>query len=311
MHRRQYSAQISNAACRDRGITIALQGFMSTNIPESIIMNRLLRLAIVSAMLMLLYAPFSRSVHDACAQEKKKGDLEDFADDFGDEESDDDGDSDDSSDFFLWLFFDNIDDFIQLWGGTPGTAFGPFPSHPYAADDGFMVNADEFRSYFFNTEFSYHYLHENLQSFIFKWETQFAHKSKLSFDVAFYEETVHDDAFSFHKDYLTYWGARYGYAIVRTPQMLVNVEGGIRGFTRNRFHSGPEVALDLQLFPRRPLILETEVAAAYVTGGPLYTVESSIGVALGRFELLAGLRLLKNRSADLLDGFRVGLRIWY
>jgi len=54
----------------------------------------------------------------------------------------------------------------------------------------------------------------------------------------------------------------------------------------------------------------TEVAA-YVTNGWLFTVESSAGILLGRVELLAGLRILKNQSPDLLDGFRVGLRIWY
>lgn len=255
----------------------------------------------------LALTPVTRSF----AQEKKKGDLEDFADDYGEEESSDgDSESDGSAEFFLWLFFDNIDDFARLWGKAPGTEFGPFPGYPYAEGNGFMVPGEEYRSYFFNTEFSYQYLNTNLRSYQFKWETQFVRRSKLSFDLSVYEEALQDD-FGPYKDHLTFWGVRYGYAILRTPNLIANIEGGFRGFYRNSTHGGPEIALDLQLFPKQPLILETELAAAYVSNGPLYTVESSLGVALGRFELLAGLRILKNESSDLLDGFRFGLRIWY
>ncbi|NIV93160.1 hypothetical protein GWN42_10245 [candidate division KSB1 bacterium] len=245
------------------------------------------------------------------AQEEGKGDLEDFADDFGEEESGDDSESDEAVGFFLYAFADHIGDFARLWGGTPETEFGPFPSHPYAEGDGFMANSNGFRSYFFNTEFNYHYLNSNLRSYIFKWETQFAHRSKLSFDFALYEEELLDQTFGKSTDRLSFFGIRYGYALYRSQQLIVNLEGGFRGFHRNASHGGVELAVDLQLFPRKPLIIETELAAAYVSNGPLYTVESSAGLMLGRFELLGGIRLLKNQSADLLDGFRVGLRIWY
>ncbi|MFQ5638032.1 MAG: hypothetical protein ACE5IR_08560 [bacterium] len=244
------------------------------------------------------------------SQEKGKGDLEDFADGFGEEESGNDSDSDDAAGFFLYVLLENIGDIAQLWGGTPGTQFGPFPSFPYAEGNGFMAASDQFRSYFFNTEFSYHHLNENLRSYIFKWETQFVHNSKLSFDLAVYEEDLRDEFGSF-KDRLSYFGVRYGYAVYRTSNLIVNLEGGFRGFHRNRAHGGVELAVDLQLFPQKPLIIETEVAAAYVSNGPLYTIESSAGVMLGRVELLGGIRILKNKSSDLLDGFRVGLRIWY
>ncbi len=246
------------------------------------------------------------------SQEKGKGDLEDFADDYGEEESDDDESGDSGTDFFLYLLLDNIVDVAQLWGGTPGTAVGPYPSFPYQSLDGFMHSEADFRSYYFNTEFDVHYLNENLRSYLFKWETQFAHSSKLSFDVAVYEEDLVDREFGgTRKDHLTFFGVRYGHALYRSPQIILNLEAGFRGFQRNAAHGGPEIALDLQLFPKRPLILETEIAAAYVSNGALYTVESSAGVAIDRFEVLGGIRILKNKSQDLLDGFRIGLRVWY
>ncbi|HEX9652461.1 MAG TPA: hypothetical protein VGA99_02020 [bacterium] len=246
------------------------------------------------------------------AQDDKKGDLEDFTDDYGEEGDDDNCDScsDDATQFFLAVFFDNFVDFVRLWGNTPGTEFGPYPSHPYAAGNGFMNPSDKFRSYFFNTEASYHYLNDNLRSFNFKWETQFVRSSKLSFDMSIYEEEL-SDRFGSHHDRMTFFGVRYGHSLYRTEQMIVNLEGGFRGFHRQSSHGGVELALDMQLFPCRPLIIETEVAAAYVSNGMLYTVESSAGIIVGRFEILGGLRILKNKSADMLDGFRVGLRIWY
>ena len=55
--------------------------------------------ATVSILLCLLLAG---SFTTALAQEKGKGDLEDFTDDYGEEESgDDDRDSDGSTEFFL------------------------------------------------------------------------------------------------------------------------------------------------------------------------------------------------------------------
>lgn len=267
---------------------------------------------VLVTLLFLCLLSFSLT-NNLFAQEEGKGDLEDFTDDYGEEESESSDSDDDDLNFFLYVIFDNMADLVRLWGGTPGTAFGPFPSFPYAEGDGFMTLSDEYRSYYFNTEFSYHHLNENLRSYNFKWETQFLRSSKLSFDLAVYEEDRIDE-FGLYKDHLTFFGARYGYAVYRSPQMLVNVEGGFRGLYRNVSHGGPEIAVDLQLFPKRPLIIETELAAAYIfseNSGPLYTVESSAGIALGRFEILAGLRVLKNKSADLLDGFRVGLRIWY
>ncbi|MFQ5651185.1 MAG: hypothetical protein ACE5IY_14695 [bacterium] len=242
-------------------------------------------------------------------KEKGKGDLEDFADDYGEDESGSDDDSE-ATEFFLWLFFENIGDLAQLWGGTAGTEFGPFPSFPYAEGDGFMTTTSEFRSYYFNTEVNYHPVNADLRSYILKWETQFVGKSKLSFDLAVYEENLVDEVGPY-KDHLTFFGFRYGYALYRTPQMILNLEGGFRGFHRNTSHGGPEIAVDFTLFPKRPLIIETELAAAYVSNGPLYTVETSAGIALGRFEILGGLRILKNKDSDLLDGFRIGLRVWY
>lgn len=244
------------------------------------------------------------------AQEKGKGDLEDFADDFGEEDSEDSEDSNEAVEFFLWVLFDNIGDLAQLWGRTPGTEFGPFPSYPYAAGEGFMTNRNEFRSYFFNTEFSYHYLNENLRSYLFKWETQFVGRSKLSFDLSVYEEDLIDEIGPY-KDHITFWGVRFGYAPLRTEHLILNLEGGFRGFYRNVAHGGVEIAADLQFFPKRPLVIETELAAAYLNNGPLYTVDSSVGVIFGRFEILGGIRILKNKSSDLLDGYRIGLRIWY
>lgn len=254
---------------------------------------------------------FALSSTPLLAQEKGKGDLEDFADDYGEEEADENSGADEAVEFFLYAFFESFADLVRLWGQTPGTEFGPFPSHPYAAGDGFMSSTETFRSYFFNTEMSYHYLNENLRSYNFKWETQFIRSSKLSFDLSVYDEELLDDFGTYH-DHMTFLGIRYGYALYRTQQMILNLEFGVRGFQRRSSHGGPELALDMQLFPRKPLIIETEVAAAYISGGGmLYTVESSAGVILGRFEFLGGLRILKNHNADMLDGFRVGLRIWY
>ncbi len=246
------------------------------------------------------------------AQDDKKGDLEDFTDDYGDED-DDDGDSgsDAAAEFFLAVFLDNFVDFVQLWGHKPGTEFGPYPSYPYAVGDGFMNPSDTFRSYFFNTEMSYHYLKDNLRSYNLKWETQFIRSSKLSFDLAVYDEELFNGRFGSYHDQMTLYGVRYGQALYRSEQMIWNIEFGFRGLHRRSSHGGPELALDMQLFPRKPFIMEMEVAAAYITDGMLYTVESSAGVILGRVEVLGGLRILKNHNLDMLDGFRVGLRIWY
>ena len=243
------------------------------------------------------------------AQEKGKGDLEDFADDFGEEESGSDSDTEEAGRFFLWLFFESFSEISQLWGGTPETEFGPFPSHPYAGGNGFMSHSDDYRSYFFNTEFSYHQVHRsNVRSFILKWETQFVRSSKLAFDVAFYQEDLFNNGF---QDQLTFWGIRYGHSVYRSPQMILNLEGGFRGFHRNRAHGGPEIAVDLQLFPKKPLVIETKLAVAYISNAPLYTVEANAGILFGRLEVLGGIRILKNKSSDLLDGFKVGLRVWY
>lgn len=244
------------------------------------------------------------------AQEEGKGELEDFADDYGEEDSDSDSGADDAAEFFIWAFFENIGDLAQLWGRTPETEFGPYPTSPYAESDGFMSTSNEYRSYFFNTELNYHYLGHNylgyeLRSYIFKWETQFVSSSKLSFDFSVYEEDKGSG-----KDRLTIYGIRYGQALYRTSQLIVNLEGGFRGFQRNGTHGGVEVATDLLLFPKKPFIIETELAAAYVSNGPLFTIESSAGIIIGRFELLGGFRLLKSKDS-ILDGFRVGLRMWY
>ncbi|MCH8953919.1 hypothetical protein IIA28_01165 [candidate division KSB1 bacterium] len=246
------------------------------------------------------------------AQEKGTGDLEDFADDFGEEESGSDSDTEESARFFLWLFFESFSEISQLWGGTPETEFGPFPSHPYDGENGFMSHSDDYRSYFFTTEFSYHQVHRsNVRSFMLKWETQFVRSSKLAFDVAFYQEDLFENGFRQTKDQLTFWGIRYGHSLYRSPQMILNLEGGFRGFHRNRAHGGPEIAVDLQFFPKKPLIIETSLAVAYISNAPLYTVEANAGILFGRFEVLGGLRILKNKSSDLLDGFKVGLRVWY
>lgn len=248
---------------------------------------------------------FTTSTTKLLAQEKEKGELEDFADDYDDEDSDEDSAAEDAAEFFIIAFFNNFEDFVRLWGHTPETKSGPYPSFPYAENEGFMTASDEYRSYYFNTEFNYHNLGSDLRSFIFKWETQFVHRSKLSIDYSVYEEYV-----AFTKDRLSIYGIRYGYALYRTPQLIFNLEGGFRGFQRNKVHGGVEVAADLLLFPKRPLVIETELAAAYVSNSPLYSVESSAGILLGRFEILGGVRLLKSKDS-LLDGFRVGLRIWY
>ncbi len=136
-------------------------------------------------LLFCLFSGLLISTEPAFAQEKGKGDLEDFADDFGEEESGEDSDSEDAGRFFLWLFFESVSEISHLWGGTPETEFGPFPSHPYAGGDGFMSHSDDYRSYFFNTEFSYHHVNRsNVTSFMLKWETQFVRSSKLAFDLA-------------------------------------------------------------------------------------------------------------------------------
>jgi len=252
------------------------------------------------------------------AQEERKGDLEDFEDDYDDDDDSDDDeeeewedDDNDGQSFFVQACFqlmvEGFSRFFSLWGGTPGTAFGPYPSFPYKENEGFMSTDEAFRSYFFNTEFTYHYLTGNLRSLLFKWETQFVDKSKLSFDLSVYRETI-TSANGSRTDHLTIYGLRYGYAIFRSPKMILNLEGGLRGLGS---HGGYELGLDLQLFPKKPLIIETEAVAGLIEGEPLYIVESSAGVILGRFEFLGGMRILKNQSGDLLDGFRVGVRIWY
>ncbi len=268
--------------------------------------NNILLVALLGGLLVQLPQPALLQ-----GQEKGKGALEDFAEDHDDEESDCSDCGEDASEFFLYLFMDNIADVLRLWGRTDGTRSGAYPAFPYSEGEGFATQTSDYRSYFFNTEINYHYLNDNLRSYMIKWETQFVHRSKLSFDLAVYEEDLLDAELGRRKDHLTFFGVRYGYALYQTPQMLLNLEGGFRGFQRKRAHGGPEVALDLQLFPQKPLIIEMEVAAAYVSNGPLYTVESSAGVAVGRFEVLGGMRILRNRDADLLDGFRVGLRVWY
>jgi len=263
-------------------------------------------------LLVCLFSGLLTITGPSFAQEKGKGDLEDFADDFGEEESGSDSDTEESARFFLWLFFESISEISHLWGGTPETQFGPFPSHPYSKGNGFMTHSYDYRSYFFNTEFSYHQINRsNVTSFLLKWETQFVHSSKLAFDVSFYQEDFSDNGFGHVKDQMTFWGIRYGYALYRSPQMILNLEGGFRGFHRNGAHGGPEIAIDLQLFPKKPLIIETKLAAAHISGAQLYTVEANAGVLLGQVEVLGGLRILKNKSSDLLDGFKVGLRVWY
>lgn len=244
------------------------------------------------------------------AQEEDKGDLEDFGEDFGEDDSNDDADSGEAAQFFLYAFLDNIGDFVRLWGHTPETQFGPYPARPYADGDGFLSDGNSYRSYYFNTEFNYHNLGPDLRSYLFKWETQFAHRSKLSVDVSYYEEDVHDDVTGIRKDRLSFYGLRYGYAVYRTPQAILNMEVGYRGFHRHAEHGGIEAAADFLLFPRKPLIIETELAAAYVSHSPLFTVESSAGVLIGPFEFLAGLRLLKSENT-ILDGYRFGVRVWY
>ena len=156
------------------------------------------------------------------AQEKGKGDLEDFADDYGEEESEDDSETSEAVEFFLWAFFNSVGDFAELWGGTPGTEYGPFPSFPYASGDGFMTDSDDHRSYFFNTEFNYHYLTSNLRSYGLKWETQFVGTSKLSFDLSVYEEVLANEFnFGTHRDQMAFYGFRYGYALYRSPQLIL------------------------------------------------------------------------------------------
>ncbi|MCG8607085.1 hypothetical protein MJD09_19140, partial [bacterium] len=121
----------------------------------------------------LLFLPMLCGADSVSAQEKGKGDLEDFADDYEEDKPEKDSSSDEAVEFFLWAFFNSIGDLAYLWGGTPETEFGPFPSFPYADGDGFMTNSDDFRSYFFNTEFNYQYLTSHSRSFGLKWETQF------------------------------------------------------------------------------------------------------------------------------------------
>lgn len=265
-------------------------------------MKHLILLNLLLCALAFCFAPAPARAQD----DDKKGDLEDFADDYDDDDSGDD----DGGNFFLYVLIENFDDFVRLWGGTPETAFGPYPSFPYQQGEGFMAGSENYRSYFFNTEVAYHQLNSDLRSYLFKWETQFVGRSKLSFDLSAYQENI-STPHGPTTDHLTLMGIRYGYAIFRSPQMMLNLEGGFRGLYRNGSHSGPELALDLQLFPKKPLIIETEVSAAFIEGSPLYIVDASAGLAVGRFEILGGMRILKNGAGDLLDGFRVGLRVWY
>ncbi len=259
-----------------------------------------------AVLLLILLLLFCAGPGRALAQEKK-GDLDDFTEDFGNDDSEDDDSASDDTEFFLWLIFNHIGDVASLW-----TGLGPYPSYPYAGNNGFMTNNNEYRSYFFNTGFSYHYVNQNLRSYQLRWETQFVGRSKLSFDLSTYQEEVFDQFSNLpRKDHLTLMGFRYGYAAYRSPQLILNIEGGYRGLYHHNRLSGPEIALDMQLFPRKPLIFETKLAAAYVGESPLYTVESSLGVMVGRLEFLGGIRVLKNKDQDLLDGFQVGLRIWY
>lgn len=261
-------------------------------------------LMLLIGCLLLVYMPSNTLF--AQEQEKGKGELEDFGDDYGDEDSESDSEAEDAAEFFVIAFFENFGDFVRLWGRAPGTESGPYPSFPYDKSDGFMADSSNYRSYFFTTEITYHDMSPDpVKSLIFKWESQFVQRSKLSFDLSIYEEDL-----GLRKDHLSIYGLRYGYALYRTPQFIVNLEGGFRGFQRNKVHGGVEVAVDAQLFPKKPLIIETELAAAYVSNGPLYTVESSAGILLDRFEILGGMRLLKSKDT-ILDGFRVGLRIWY
>jgi hypothetical protein len=268
-------------------------------------MGKMRSLRLVSFLLMV-----TMTSAGLLAQDEGKGDLEDFADDYGEEESGS-NDSDGAGEFFMAFLIDNAVDILRLWGGTPGTEFGPYPSHPYTHGAGFLTTAEDYRSFFFNTEINYHYLNDHLRSYIVKWETQFNHAHKLSFDLALYGEDRVAAQGIRYQDRLSFYGFRYGYAIARAPGFIMNLEGGLRGFYRNATHNGPEVAFDLQVFPGKPLILETELAAALLSDGWLYTFESSAGILLGRVEVLAGMRILKNQSTDLLDGLRFGLRIWY
>jgi hypothetical protein len=246
----------------------------------------------------------------ALSQEKGKGALEDFADDFGEEESGESSNTE-AEEFLLRVLIDNAVHIVHLWGHTEATQFGPYPSYPYSHGSTFMASDNDYRSFFFNTEIGYNYLGDQLHSYLIKWETQFSHAHKLSFDMAFYEETLTTAENLRYRDRMTFYGFRYGYAVTRTPNVIMNLEGGFRGFHRNVSHGGPELALDLQVFPRKPLILQTEIAAALIDQSWLYTFESSAGVLIGRFEFLTGIRILKNKSADLLDGFRFGVRVWY
>ncbi len=121
---------------------------------------------LLNIILILLYVSASGI---ALAQEKK-GDLEDFADDYGEEEASEDADH--AAEFFLVALVDHFEDFARLWGRTPGTEFGPYPSHPYEDGDGFMsASNNTYRSYFFNTELDYHPLSSRLRSYLLKWET--------------------------------------------------------------------------------------------------------------------------------------------
>ena len=181
----------------------------------------------VSSLILGLLLPLNMTTQSALAQEKGKGEIEDFTDDYGEEDSESDSNTNDAAEFFLWVFFQNIGDLAQFWGGTPETAFGPFPSFPYAEGEGFMTKSNDYRSYFFNTEFNYHHLGSNLRSYLFKWETQFVGSSKLSFDLSFYEEVRKNSGdLSERRDHLTFYGVRYGHALYRTSQLIVNLEGG-------------------------------------------------------------------------------------
>lgn len=244
--------------------------------------------------------------------QEEEGKLDDFAEDFGEDNSEGCSSDDDTGDFFLWLLIDNFSEIANLWGGTPETAFGPYPSFPYQANSGFMTYTNDHRSFFFTTEFSYHQVSTDLRSYVVKWETQVANRSRLTADLSVYEEDLFDRTYRYsYNNYLTFYGFRYGYSLYRSPQLMLTLEGGYRALHFRSTRSGPEIAMDMQLFPRKPLILEMELAAAYVGDSALYTAEASAGVAIGRVEILGGLRLLQNDDQDLLDGFRLGLRVWY
>lgn len=269
----------------------------------------------LNKLLLLLVLLFASGQTTVLFAQDQKGDLSGFAEDFEEDDEDEDNDDSDSgiSEFFFWAMIENLDEFASLWGKTPGTEYGPYPGFPYSVGNGFMTNGDDFRSFFFTTELSYHYINDDLRSYLFKWETEFVNWSKLSFDLAVYEEQLFAPSSERlrQKDYLTLMGLRYGVGIWRTPHVIFNIEGGYRSLNFNSGVGGPEIAVDFQFFPKMPLVIETKLSAAYVKRSPLYIVEASAGLAIGRLELLAGMRLMANKDLDVLNGFKLGLRLWY